>query len=827
MKELRLSKWIPLLFLLMGTLCTAAQHRLTLIGNITDEKSNEPIAFCNVVLMNADGTKTIAGTSTDEKGVFELKLKGSGPCVFHASYIGYENISFEINPKELAANKQDTLFLYNLKMLSVGEELEEVKVVAKVKRYEMNADKLVMNVDDATTATVVTAFDLLRKVPGVAIDKDENLTLNGQGGVLFQFNGRDMRLGWEAIKAMLKGMSPQQVEKFEIITNPSAKYDAEGTAGIINIKMKKNQNYGFNGSANAGAYYDTDLSLTGGFNLNYVDDKWTASLNYGYSNWKSRTSTTADRYSFLNSSDTMRFFTPEFESLWSGGGHNLSFSADYLIDDDNSVGIYTTYNHYAQPEQNYLQQQKISQSPSLDRFVRSLDYNFLQKSSSNNLLLGTTYLHKFDSLGTKLQFDISGTINSSDDMNNVRTDYVLLPNDSIYKKELVENSVKNSYNTFVAKVDFQKPTLKYGTFEAGAKVAFTSLDNDFVKAESMAEKVQNNFLFSEDIFAAYLSYSKNLGKNTSLRAGLRFEHTKTKGETAGSDSTSTNSYSDLFPNISINHNFNQFNSLSLSYNYRISRPSYDQMNPFLQKLSDYSYKSGNPLLKPQYTHNIGLNYSLFYMAFLSVNYGYGSDFVSQVVLPYHDDGSTLNRPDNIATNQNLNIGLSFVAPLAKWLDVNFYGQINFTNVVYKQQDAEMKIDNTSYMCFASVNFTLPAKIKLSLSGHYMSGGLWAIYKYGDSYSLNLGLSRAFLKDDKLNVSIGLNNMFAKRDMSSEFTQNNMYQTINTRIPGTMFSINLRYNFGKMYQNKKLSKIKSDDMNDRAVGGTGNNAGGKR
>lgn len=826
MKELRPSKWIPLLFLLMGTLCTAAQHRLTLIGNITDEKSNEPVAFCNVVLMNADGTKTITGTSTDEKGFFVLKLKGSEPCVFHASYIGYENISFEINPKELAANKQDTLFLYNLKMLSVSEELQEAKVVAKIKRYEMNADKLIMNVDEATTATVVTAFDLLRKVPGVAIDKDDNLTLNGQGGVLFQFNGRDMRLGWEAIKAMLKGMNPQQVEKFEVITNPSAKYDAEGSAGIINIKMKKNQNFGFNGSANAGAYYDTELSLTGGFNLNYVDDKWTTSLNYGYSNWRSKTSTTADRYSFLTSGDTMRFFTPEYESLWNGGGHNVSFSADYLIDDNNSVGIYTTYNNYNQPEQNYVCPQKISQSPSLDRFVRRLDYNFLQKSSSNNLLLGSTYLHKFDSLGTKLQFDISGTINSSDNMNNVYTDYVLLVNDSIYKKELVENSVKNSYNTFVAKVDFQKPTLKYGTFEAGAKVALTSLDNDFVKAESMAERVQNNFLFSEDIIAAYLSYSKNLGKNTSLRAGLRFEHTKTKGETAGSDSTNTNSYSDLFPNISINHNFNQSNSLSLSYNYRISRPSYDQMNPFLQKLSDYSFKSGNPLLKPQYTHNIGLNYSLFYMAFLSVNYGYGSDFVSDVVLPYGADGSKLERPDNIATSQNLNIGLSFVAPLTKWLDVNFYGQINYTDVAYMQQNTEIKINNTSYMCFASVNFTLPAKIKLSLSGHYMSGGLWAIYKYGDSYSLNLGLSRAFLKDDKLNVSIGANNLFSKRDMSGEFTQNNMYQTSNTHIPGTMFSINLRYNFGKMYQNKKLSKIKSDDMDDRASGGTGNNKGSK-
>lgn len=827
MKKFKPSKWIPLLFLLMGTLCTAAQHRLTLVGNIADEQSNDPIAFCNVVLMNTAGTKTLAGTSTDEKGTFELVLKGSEPCIFHASYVGYENISFEINPKELFDNKHDTLFLYNLKMTSAGEDLKEVKVVAKIKRYEMNADKLVMNVDEATTATVVTAFDLLRKVPGVSIDKDDNLKLNGQGGVLFQFNGRDMRLGWEAVKAMLKGMNPQQVEKFEVITNPSAKYDAEGTAGIINIKMKQNRTYGFNGSVNAGAYYNSELSLSGGFNLNYVDDKWTTNMNYGYSNWKSNTSVTTDRLSFLSPADTIRFFTPEYEALWNGGGHNLSLSADYLINDNNSVGIYSAYNNFKEPEQHYMYQQKISQSPNLNNFIRSVNYNSMKKSKSDNLLIGANYLHKFDTLGTKLQFDISGTTNFSDNTDNVSTNYVQLSNDSIYKQEFVGNSTDNSYKSFVAKVDFQKPTPKYGTFEAGAKAGFTSLDNDFAKTESTAGNQEDNFRFSEDILAAYLSYSKSFGKSTSLRAGLRFEHTRTKGETAGSDSTNNNSYSNLFPNISINHNFNQFNSLTLSYNYRISRPSYDQLNPFLTKISDYSYSSGNPLLKPQYTHNLSLNYSLFYMAFLSIDYGYGNDFVSSVMLPYDNNGSTLERPDNIATNQNLNFGLSLVAPVAKWLDINFYGQINYTNVIYRQQNVETTIDNTSYMCFASLNFTLPAKIKLSLSGHYMSGGLWAMYKYGDFYSLNLGLSRAFLKEDRLNISIGANNLFSKRDMFNEFTQNGMYQTSNAHVPGTMFSINLRYNFGKMYQNKKLSKIQSDDMNDRATGGTGNKTNSKQ
>ncbi len=813
-----LKKLTAILLLLLGVQLSLSAQSLVIIGNVEDQTSEEPIGFCNVALVSAqDEAKILTGTTTNEQGSFVLKLKTKEECYFRASFVGYEDIHFLINPADILDKGQDTVFLYNLKMNPTSQDLETVTVVGKVKRYEMNADRLVMNVDEATTATVISAFDLLRKVPGVAIDKDENLTLNGQSGVLFQLNGRDMRLGWDALKTMLKGMNPQSVERFEVITHPSAKYDAEGTSGIINIRTKKNQNKGFNCSVNAGAYYESDLSLMGGVNLNYVSDKWTTTFNYNRSKWQSGVGVASDRMTFQGG-DTVRFYSPEAKYPWAMEADDFNLSIDYLIDENNSIGIYSSYAQSSEPDTEYPVWGYVSQSPNLDKPLQSILTTNSQHSGAKNLVLGTTYLHSFDTLGTKLQFDLSATLSSRFVISKAQSDYFNAPNDSLFKQEALNNHTDNSCNSYAAKVDFQKPTVKYGTFEAGAKAMFTRLDNDFTRHQTGEADLRNNFLFAEDILAAYLSYSKPLGKKTSLRAGVRFEYTQTEGELVGSDSVTQRDYADLFPNISLNHSFNQFNSLSLSYNYRISRPSYEQLNPFLQKLSDYSYKGGNPLLKPQYAHTIGLDYSLFYMAFFSLSYGYGSDFVSNILIPYGQNGAVLEQPGNVATSQNLNLGLSLVAPITKWLDVNFYGQVNYTNVVSEQKGAELEIDNTSYMMFAAANFTLPYKIKLSLSGYLSSSGLWTIYRYGGMHSFNVGLSKTFLKDDKLNVSLNVNNIRFNNDMTVEAVTDGLYMLNTNHMQGPMFSINLRYNFGKMYQSKNPSKIKTDDMDQRTKGG---------
>lgn len=817
-----------ILFLICTLLCTnilLSQNSLSVKGVVIDGLTEESIPFCNVVLLDIqDSTKLLAGNTTNSEGEFSIKLNKElfsqikdSLFYFKVSFIGYQELVFPITREKFLNTNKEEIELGDIKMYPSLEELEVYEIVEKKQRYEVDSDKIIMNVDEATSAIAVTAFDLLKNVPGVIIDKDENISLNGQSGVLIQINERDMRIGWEAIKSMLKSLTPQQVEKIEVISNPSAKYDAEGTAGVINIKIKKNKNYGFNGSVNGGLYYSNEPSYNSGVNLNFANEKLTSSLNISTSTWQQyvASSSVRDRFS---GSDTIRFQMPEFGYIYKQQGCDINFSTDYLLNERNSIGIFASYNLNRNPLTTYFTTENLSFSPALEEIIQSITFQQSTFTVRNNYNFEMTYLHKFDTIGTKLQLELNTHLYDSDNKVNTTTDYFHNPSSTILKQDTINNLTEEGLRTITAKIDFIKPTIKYGTFEAGAKLMLTNMNNLFFKTENSL-LTENDFLFKEDIFATYLSYSNKLGNKTSFRTGLRMEHTIISG--ISNDYSNSNKYTDLFPSLSLTHSFNQLNILTLSYNYRLQRPSHIQLNPFIIKTSDFIYKSGNPLLNPQYAHIVSINYSLFYMAFLNVSYGYGTDFISEEVVPWEEFGSILERPSNMATSQNLAAGLTIVAPIAKWLDMNLYSQINYTNVEANKNKEYFYIENTQYMFTASANFNLPKKIKLSLSGYYMSGGIWSIYRYDGSHAVNLGISKAFLKDDRLKLSFNINNMFAKKEIGSEFTHNGIHQIAINKIPGAMYMFNLRYNFGRMYQNKIIDKIKTDDMNERAKGGKGN------
>lgn len=299
-----------ILFLICTLLCTnilLSQNSLSVKGVVIDGLTEESIPFCNVVLLDIqDSTKLLAGNTTNSEGEFSIKLNKElfsqikdSLFYFKVSFIGYQELVFPITREKFLNTNKEEIELGDIKMYPSLEELEAYEIVVKKQRYEVDSDKIIMNVDEATSAIAVTAFDLLKNVPGVIIDKDENISLNGQSGVLIQINERDMRIGWEAIKSMLKSLTPQQVEKIEVISNPSAKYDAEGTAGVINIKIKKNKNYGFNGSVNGGLYYSNEPSYNSGVNLNFANEKLTSSLNISTSTWQQyvASSSVRDRFS--------------------------------------------------------------------------------------------------------------------------------------------------------------------------------------------------------------------------------------------------------------------------------------------------------------------------------------------------------------------------------------------------------------------------------------------------------------------------------------------------------------------------------------------------
>lgn len=796
-------------------------QRVAIVGNILDSISLEPIPYANaVVYPKGNLEKPLMGTMTDSVGAFKMNKLKKQDYSLRISSIGYQTKSIEISKEDFHG---DSLILKSLPLVPVFSNMDEVVIEAKIERFEMDADKLTMNVDKDLSSTVDNAFDLLKKVPGVFIDKDENITLNGSSGILFQFNGRDRKIQWAALTSMLKGMSPDQIEKFEIVTNPSSKYDSEGTSGIINIKFVSNKNYGLNGSINARTSYEHDFSLNGSASLNYVDDKWTNSLNYSRSQWNSKGFSESKSYTSIGNGDTL-LMSSRNDYRWEHNGDNINLNLDYMIDTNNSIGLGFSYNKSYRPWIDNIIPTYLSSYPNYSQIDSSYINNNGSKSDNESYYLSINYTHLFDTIGTKLTSDFSASMNNSNSDNERDIRYYLFDDmdnlmrwDAFYQNTISKNS---NYNF---STDMVRPFDKTSRIEFGIKASLSVLDNNFssqIKDSITNDYINNSdrsnhFQYYENINSLYASYSKTFNKKTTLRLGLRTEQTNTKGYQVVLDSANTNSYINLFPNISLSHAFSMDNRLSLSYGYRISRPSYSSLNPFLEKRDDYYYSKGNPMLDPQFTHNVRLSYSLKYAFFPSLSYSYTTNNVTNLVERDSLSMVRISTPYNLRNSQSLNLGFSFNKEIFKWWDVFAYSHASYSKTT-SIENLGIDYENLSFSISASSTFTLPKKYRISLYYYYSSGGMYGMYKYNGWRGGDISLSKSFLKD-KLSTSFSIGNLLVRKNSESEYAYNGIYTKSRSTGSKPRYSIGIRYNFGRMYEAKKLQKIRSQSEDSRVSG----------
>jgi hypothetical protein len=798
---------------------------LVVCGNVKDASNGTSVGFCNIAVYS-DTTlkaKIINGTTSDVNGKFVIKVKKQSYAL-KVSFMGYETKSFLL--KDMKKEK-DTIFLNDVLLKPSAEALNQVEVVAKQNKYEMNNDKIVTNVDENVAATSVNAFELLRKVPGVTIDKDENLKFNGQSGVLFQFDGRDMNLPYNSMKSILKGTSPKDVEKIETISNPSSKYEAQGTAGIINIIFAKNKTNGLSGDVNSFTGYEKEWSYNDGFNLNYVNKKWVVSLGANLMSWAGRNSSAIDEYIWHNN-DTINFKQENTESKYRFNSQNVNLSADYKINDNNSLGFTLNYSHDKQPNiDNPASITNILHSPYI-----SIDSSYSTKNVSgnkdNSLSSSLYYNHKLDSLGGQYTIDFDFDWNKSNSNNSSLTQYYDGYLANLIRGERIDALTTNKYNTYSLKFDEVKPLSKKFTLEFGAKTRLTTVNNDFHALKDSVNDVSqtNNLKYKENVNAAYVSLSTKFNDKLSLRLGLRGEHTYTHTDQVTTNEKKDKNYFDLFPNVNFSWAINKSNHLSTTYSYRITRPEYSSLNPFSVKQSDYSYTSGNPNLNPEYSHKIDVNYSWNYIIFLNGSYSYTKDLISDsyTVLP----GSliTVQKPDNYGSYQNASLSLSTALPVTKWLMITLWCNGTYQKTKATKDNLDVDLDKFGFQMWSSLDIDFFFKTKLTASCFYMTGGTNGPTSYGNMFSTNFSLSRYFF-DKKLNVALGVNNL-PKRDFHVTTTAKNMKADVNMCWQRPMATINISYNFGKSAQNNALKKIESDDMDKRSSGssnmGQGNNQG---
>jgi hypothetical protein len=817
--------------LLLCFVGVASAQRYTIKGKVFDKITNEKLMFANCILQYKTDTIGIyKGVSVDTNGYFEFKSVRKRDLILKLSFVGYKTLRLEIKKEDFKEEK--VIDLGDL-FLEHSSELEGVEITAKVDRIVVDEDKLTMNIDEQLAASVTNAFDLLKRVPGVFIDKDDNLKLNGKSGVTFQYNGRDLKLDYKSIVDMLKGMGADQIEKFEVLTNPGVKYDAEGTAGIINIKIKKSQNYGVNGSVWGQTSYQTSLQYYGSARLSYVDDKWTTSIGFSPMRWSNKSESREERYTSKAEGDTT-LFRSQGENEWAWENNNLNLNANYLIDTTRTIGMSLYYSNGGNPLIKNTSPYWLSSYPNYDQIDSSYILNSGSKDARNNLGISLDYVKKLDTLDSKISFDISYNRSFSESNAETFNNYFLGDINTILARiEGYDRTTNSSSDNLSARADYFKPFNKTMRFEAGVKTNFNSNNKDYVFLflDTITNTYQNDvmqsnrFKYFENINSAYASFSNTFKKKFNVRLGLRAEQTNTQGHQYALDSITKRSYFDIFPNIRLNYKFTSDNQLTLVYSYRISRPWSGSLDPFVRKYSEYSYSTGNPYLNPQYSNSISLSHSWKYMLFTNISYSHTKDDINWIEGPIdsnlfaHNPLALMSVPLNFGSSNNLDLGISFNKEFYEWWSFRTSFGADYNKIVASANQTNINREHWSYNFSISSDFTLPKKWNLSAYYYYYSSSMYGLSTSSSTQDISLSVSKSFFQE-KFGFTFGISDLLNINDNYSETRYLNTISKSWGQYQGPRFIFSLRYRFGKYYKNKQVTKPQTENFDQRAGGSDG-------
>jgi iron complex outermembrane receptor protein len=563
-----------LLLLLAPLFAFAANAQVN--GKVTDAEG-KPLNNVTISLVKDSAIVKLAVTKDD--GSYSFNNLKEGTYRVTASYVGYTAVKSA--PFAVSGNGVN---VPELKLAKSTASLQNVTVTAQKPMVEMKADKTILNVEGTINATGTDALELLRKAPGVSVDKDENLSIAGKNGVQVYIDGRPTPLAGADLAAYLRTMQSAQIESIEIITNPSAKYEAAGNAGIINIRLKKNKALGTNGSMNAGWNIGTYAKYNAGFSLNHRNAKMNIYGNYNYNNSDNETQINIYR----TTGDTL--FDQKGRMLFSMKSHNFKGGLDYTINKKSSIGVIIN-GSLADPTMNTNSKTPIIYRPTntVDRILSAKNHSD-SKRDNINFNLNYNYTAK-DGKSLVLNAD-HGYYDISTEQYQPN-DYYDASGSTKISSVAYRMITPSTINISSFKADYEQNFAK-GKLGFGGKTAFVRTDNNFQRynvtssGDVYDKDRSNRFRYEENINALYMNYNR-AWKGFMLQAGLRAENTVTEGTSTGlknsgggyveSNSGFKRNYTDLFPSAAITFNKNPMKQWSLSYSRRIDRPAYQDLNP--------------------------------------------------------------------------------------------------------------------------------------------------------------------------------------------------------------------------------------------------------
>src|SRR5258706_1639267 len=641
-----------LLSVLFSPVVIAQVSSGTISGKITDG-NNEPLTGAIVALRNAKDSSLAKASVADAAGKYVLDNIKAGNYFLKASLLGFTPFTGDVFSYEGSKAKE----LPEIKLTASSVTLKEAEVSAIKPLVEVKSDKVVFNVENSINSTGSTAYELLQKAPGVMVDNNDNILLKGRGGVMVQIDGRPSRFTETELADYLKSIQSTDVEAIELISNPSSKYDAEGTAGIINIKLKKNKNFGTNGSLTAGYAYGKYSKYNTAFSLNNRSKKFNVYSNYS-NNWGTR-----GNEFYLYREQNPYVFDQSAITKRSGLSHNYKAGVDYTVNKKHALGLMVNGN-YADITGESTNRNTIA------NFYTALTADSILKSDQtfnnirNNFNLNLNH-HFIDTLGHDLTTDFDfGHFDGRRD-SNIPNIYTMPDAETPLSSSNFHSVTHTIINIFTLKSDYSANFLK-GKLGVGFKTSFVKTDNVFdfynilLSIETIDDTRSNHFVYDENMNALYLNYQHTI-KKFDFQAGVRMENTKSEGDltsvvNAGDKNVKRN-YTDFFPSGGVTYNANKNNSFGLVYSARIDRPNYQELNPFEYKLDELSYRKGNPFLNPQYSDKLELSHTYKYATTTSISYSNTRDFFAEITDTI-SGGKSYISTRNLATEKVTSLNIS-------------------------------------------------------------------------------------------------------------------------------------------------------------------------
>jgi hypothetical protein len=781
-----MQKTILFLSFISSFLFSQAQEMYEISGKLM--AAGEPLPYATIMLHSASDSMFIKASFSDENGSFVLKTDLNGALYIKVNSLGYKDyVSSSFNTN--GANKN----LGEIEIEPQVETFDAMVFTALRPLIEVEPDKTVFNVQGTLNATGANGLELLRKAPGVIVDNNNSIIVEGKSGVQIFINGKLSILSGDDLANYLMSMQATDIDAIEIITQPSSKYDAAGNGGIINIRLKKDKFLGTNGNLNVGSTYGLHLRNNNSISVNHRNKKMnvfgTYSNNFGKNSY------------FLDFKRTQEgvFYQSETDNVNDINTHNGSIGADWFLNDKNTLGILMNGNWFntGSVGESFTNIIPLS-TGEISQVLRNQNINIGHNDQGS---VNVNYKYA-DTLGQELSFDIDYGV-----YDRIANTYQ--PNS--YFDVNGQSSFENNYRMltpthisfFATKADYVSKFWK-GKLGFGAKFSNVQTDNTFDffnvvgENETLNSNRSNQFVYTEKITAVYANFGRKIKTKLNLQVGLRLELTNSLGELT-SEQISNNDrverkYLNWFPSGGLTYAQNKNNSWSLNYSRRIQRPSYQSLNPFESQISELSYSKGNPFLQPQYTSTIKLGHMFKYRYNTSLSYSRTTDFFAQVTDTLDKQRSFMT-PRNIANLQVINFGVSLPLSIKKWWNV--FLNINANNSSYtgtdeKFQEVSLNILNV----YAQNTFLLGQKTKFEISGWFSTPNVWGgTYLTKSMGALNTAVERKFW-DNNLVVRCAFNDMFFTSPWKADLNYGNLllYGTGGGESRQVVVSVN--YNFGK-------------------------------